>query len=164
MQFPSQRPTSSDHKFLPLLCPALQEVEENHLEGDDRPIMMQRMLRSVDRKAQRILPTAMVRGIRPLWTMDAKKLEAPVGFLDVRGFPKTRQVKDASCNQPLSLETWNRVHLPGLGRLGQNLVSAHHAAENCTPPPLCRTPPCPTFSFRLSLSGPKPAPGYLKVT
>uniref|UniRef100_M3YIF9 Kelch like family member 12 n=1 Tax=Mustela putorius furo TaxID=9669 RepID=M3YIF9_MUSPF len=53
--------------------------------------MMQRMLRSVDRKAQRILPTAMVRGIRPLWTMDAKKLEAPVGFLDVRGFLKTRQ-------------------------------------------------------------------------
>ncbi|XP_032734186.1 kelch-like protein 12 isoform X2 [Lontra canadensis] len=33
----------------------------------------------------------MVRGIKPLWTMDAKKLEAPVGFLDVRGFLNTRQ-------------------------------------------------------------------------
>lgn len=36
LQFPSQRPTSTDHKFLPLHCPAVREVE-NHLQGDDRP-------------------------------------------------------------------------------------------------------------------------------
>lgn len=98
--------------------------------------MMQRMLRSVERKAQRTLPTAMVHGKRPLWTMDVKKFEAPVGFLDVRGFLNTRQVKHTPSNLLLSLEMWNTFHPPGLRRLGRNLVSANHAARELYTPPL----------------------------
>lgn len=98
--------------------------------------MMQRMLRSVERKAQRILPTAMVHGKRPLWTMDVKKFEAPVGFPDVRGYPNTQQVKHTPSNQLLSLEMWNPFLRPGLGRLAWNLVSANHAAREVDIPPL----------------------------
>lgn len=81
--------------------------------------------------------------------MDVKKFEAPLGFIEARGFLNTRQVKHTSRNQLLSLEMWNPVNLPDLGRLGQNLISANHAAR------ALYTPPLP--------AGPHPAPPFLSA-
>lgn len=96
--------------------------------------------------------------------MDVKKFEAPAGFLDVRRFLNTWQVKQTPRNQLLGLEMWNVVNKPFLGRLTENLVSGESGLSQSPgkramhPAPPCPTPPCPNFSFRRALSGPKTAP------
>nr|XP_010347190.2 kelch-like protein 12 [Saimiri boliviensis boliviensis] len=60
-------------------------------------------MRSVDRRAQRILAAASFGPKALLWTMEGKKFEDSVGFLDIRKFLSTWKVKRISCNQMLSI-------------------------------------------------------------
>lgn len=68
--------------------------------GDDRPDCDAENAEVHGRRTQRIVTTAMVGPKRPLWTMEVKKLEASVGFLDVRGLLNTCQVKHALQSAP----------------------------------------------------------------